>query len=146
MSTSKTDPHVQVLEAARSGDLNEVKYWVGKGGSIHMAVMGAGDVMEGNVMVGDEIEGSTSTAKQIELVDGAKAVGKWAMDNGACFLWSFSQQPKRSKFSVLKYNKNVSMLKGPGVPTPMTRNGLLDSTNSPCRLLFENVLENIKMR
>jgi hypothetical protein len=27
----------------------------------------------------------------------------------------------------------------------MTRNGLLNSTNSPCRLLFENVLENIKM-
>jgi len=50
-----------------------------------------------------------------------------------------------SKVDIRHPQLIADVMTRPGTITPMTRNGLLNSTNSPCRLLFENVLENIKM-
>jgi len=112
---SKVDPHLKVLEAARAGDLDEVKFWIKAGGSVQMAVMGAGDVLEVEADNNDE-------AKETTHKNNAKVIGQWALQNGGCLLWSFSQRRQKSKFSVLKYNKNVSMLKGPGEVTRGTFN------------------------
>jgi len=115
MSSTKVDPHLKLLEAARAGDIEDAKYWFNKGGSIQMAVMGAGDVMEGNVQFDAETKHDKKAREAKEAwIDNVKTIGKWAMENGGCFLWSFTQGAKQSKFSVLKYNKNISMLKGPG--------------------------------
>lgn len=79
----------EVYDAAKAGDLKLVQELVKSGGSVQMAVMGAGDGKQGEV-------------------------GQWAMENGACMLWAFKQETKRSKFSVSKFGKNISMLNGPG--------------------------------
>lgn len=80
---------MQVYNAAKDGQFDEVKQLVNLKADINMVIMGAYD------------------GKQ-------KEIWQWALDNGACLLWGFQQEPHRSRLSAMKYNKNISMLKGPG--------------------------------
>ena len=41
-------------------------------------------------------------------------IAQWALDNGACLLFGFTQWEKHTGVIGYKYNKNVSMLRGPG--------------------------------
>ena len=79
----------QVYNAAKEGNFTEVKRLVAMKADINMVIMGASD------------------GKQ-------KEIQQWAFENGACLLWGFQQEQHRPKVQVMKYNKNISMLRGPG--------------------------------
>jgi hypothetical protein len=97
MSVDNTNPDTMTLESAKIGDLEAVKKYVKAGGSVHLALIGASD-------------------------HGHKEVCKWALDNGACLLFCI-QQPEVHKEKLIKYNKPISMLKGPGEVKKGTFNG-----------------------
>jgi len=92
------DCNQELYNYAFEGNLDEVKSSVSKGGNIHMAIMGASTFIENN---------KTDCLKQ-------KEVAKWALENGACLIFSFTQEKKEEKVVVCKYDKNLSMIKGPG--------------------------------
>lgn len=79
----------KVYDYAKEGDFDEVKELVQLGADINMVMMGASEGKHGQICY-------------------------WALLNGACMLWGIKQEPQRNKVSVMKYNKSISMLKGPG--------------------------------
>jgi hypothetical protein len=80
---------IKTYELAQANDLEGVKAEVQKGGDINMAIMGA------------------AANKHTEVM-------WWAFANGACLLWSMQQVHAPVSVEVFKYNKPISMLKGPG--------------------------------
>ena len=80
---------IKVYNAAKEGNFDEVKRLVKIKADINMVIMGAYD------------------GKQ-------KEIWQWALENGACLLWGFQQEAHQSRVFVMKYNKNISMLRGPG--------------------------------
>jgi len=86
----KRSTHTQMYEAAKAGQIDEVKELFARGGSVNMAVMGAAD------------------GKQ-------KVVGTWALENGACPLFSFTQPPRKSEGKFIpQFTTRHTMLGGPG--------------------------------
>jgi hypothetical protein len=91
MSETKgdSDAHTQIREAARAGRFDEVKELHARGASIQCAIIGAGEGKQG-------------------------AIAQWALERGACLIFSFTQAPKTGGVTSHSYGKNVSMLRGPG--------------------------------
>ncbi len=106
MSTanSRENFDLSVWEYAIAGDFTEVKNLVSKGGSVHMAIMAVGKVKEDY----------DDDNKNKPLVKDHNEIFNWALANGSCLLWSFSQKRHYSKFTKMSYNKPITMLKGPG--------------------------------
>jgi len=78
-------------EAAKQNDKLRVEELVKQNASIDMVLIGAHD------------------GKHSDLC-------WWAIERGACLLWTI-QQLQETSISISKYNKNISMLKGPGEVT-----------------------------
>ena len=104
------DKDVQVYNAAKKGNFDEVKRLVDLKADINMVIMGAED--------GKQEIMDTTDEKQKEImrasIEKQKEIKEWAFKNGACFLFGFQSQSHQAIASVMKYNKNISMLKGPG--------------------------------
>jgi DNA-directed RNA polymerase beta' subunit len=80
---------------------------------------------------------STSYVHDVQKLLGVEASRRWLDE-------TFGDLVRRSRVDC-HHTKLLAdvMTRGGGV-TPMTRNGLKSATDSVCRLLFENVLDNIK--
>ncbi len=77
-----------IYDAALIGNFEEVKKLCTNCTDYTMAIIGASD------------------GKQREIQ-------QWALENGACFLFSFKTFPEE-RINLVRYTKNISMLKGPG--------------------------------
>lgn len=92
----KDSIHLQMLQAARAGNVNLVKELHKKGADINCAIMGGSD-------------GERTPSK--------KQIMEYAFDNGACMLFGFTQ-PKTDTRELERgtnsFFSRVSMLKGPG--------------------------------
>jgi hypothetical protein len=83
---------LQLWISAKEGDVKRCGSLWRSGGNINMAIMGACDCPD-------------STTREL--------IQNWAWHNGACILFSI-QQTHENLVEGMKYNKNISMLRGPG--------------------------------
>lgn len=88
-TSSTTTIDKDLYDAGSRGDLSVCKTLVERGGNINVALIGA------------------HNNKMVEVCE-------WALDYGACFIFTCNHSAPVSVPRGLKYNKPISMLKGPG--------------------------------
>lgn len=93
-----------LYDAAFAGDLDQCQSLITTGGAhVDVALIGASDYLY-----------TTATAPS-EDAEKRKAICRWCLERGACWIFSFNHEdPLAHCPRGLKYNKPVSMLKGPG--------------------------------
>ncbi len=95
MSERKTNNDqldLQLWFSAKDGDAKLCESLRQSGANINMAIMGVCECQD---------------------VAARKFIGDWALDKGACLLFAI-QQKHEGLVEGMKYNKNLSMLRGPG--------------------------------
>jgi hypothetical protein len=80
---------------------------------------------------------STTYVHDVHKLLGIEGARRWLDEN-------LEDLVRRSRVDVHHTKLIADVMTRTGYITPMTRNGLQNSTDSACRLLFEDVLENIK--
>ena len=80
---------------------------------------------------------STTYVHDVHKLLGIEGARRWLDEN-------LEELVRRSRVDMHHTKLIADVMTRTGTVTPMTRNGLKNSTDSACRLLFENVLENIK--
>jgi hypothetical protein len=82
---------------------------------------------------------ATSYVHDVYKICGIEGARRWLDENIEDLVRSC-----KSRVDVHHTKLIADVMTRPGAVTPMTRNGLQNSTDSVCRLFFEDVLENIK--
>lgn len=125
-----TSIHQSAFDAAYESQVDDAKQFVTRGANINLVVIGASNFLEdleawraektkdsnesneSNKFIKFE---SLTPAQIVEKEQNAKVLCKWALEQGACLLFSFTQLSRTRERKVTgQYGKNLSMLHGPG--------------------------------
>jgi hypothetical protein len=106
MNSSVVSIDKRAFLSSFEGRLAEAQECVAGGASVNCVVMGASEYV-------DQVKDGTVPLDETRLAQ-CKGLCQWALLNGACLLFAFRHPKKQDLGPLIKYNKKVSMLSGPG--------------------------------